>query len=260
MAARLGPETIWRRVDVVASTGSTNADLADAARAMAEAGTVLLAGEQTAGRGRRGRHWVSPPGASVSMSVLLQPTQPVDRWGWLSLLAGLAVADALEGLAPEPGRVELKWPNDVLVGGGKVCGILSEHVVTPRGSYAVVGIGINVALGREHLPVLTATSLLLEGWPQDPGEVVVRVLEAFQTHYQTWEATGTLREAYAARCASIGTPLAITVSGDHPVRGTGQGVDDTGRLLVDTGGRLQAFTVGDVVHARMEGGPATPRR
>lgn len=249
---RLGSGSIFSHVDALASTGSTNADLAAAAHAGAAPGLVLVAGEQTAGRGRRARHWASPAGGSISMSMLLLPAQPVARWGWLSLLAGLSVADALERLAPEPGSVELKWPNDVLIRGRKVCGILSEHVPAPRGSFAVVGLGINVGLEREHLPVPTATSLRLEGWPQDHEAVVSEVLQAFQGHYRTWEATGTLRPAYGTRCASIGTPLRITVTEDHVVEGVGHGVDDEGRLLVATGRGVQAFAVGDVVHARMD--------
>lgn len=245
---------MWHHVDVVASTGSTNADLAAAARAGAEPGRVLVAGEQTAGRGRRARQWVSPPNTSISMSLLLAPAQPVENWGWLSLLAGLAVADALEELAPEPGRVELKWPNDVLIGGGKVCGILSEHVPTRCGSRAVVGMGINVGLEAHQLPVAGATSLLLEGWPQDHAAVVAAVLRHFQRHFRQFEAAGHLRGEYAARCASIGTPLTITVTEDQVVHGTGHGVDASGCLQVATAGGIRSFAVGDVVHASMTTG------
>ncbi len=249
----LGPSSLWRRVEVVASTGSTNADLARAAHANAEPGVVLVAGEQTSGRGRRARGWASPAGSSISMSLLLAPSQPAATWGWLSLLAGLAVADALEELAPGATGVELKWPNDVLIGGGKVCGILSEHVPVPWGSRAVVGIGINVGQTQQQLPVPTATSLLLEGWDQDHAPVVGAVLRCFEKHYRAWEVTGTLREAYSARCASIGTPLRISVTETLVVEGMGHGVDDAGRLQVSTRNGLETFAVGDVVHARMEG-------
>ncbi|WP_345713276.1 biotin--[acetyl-CoA-carboxylase] ligase, partial [Kineococcus glutinatus] len=123
----------WRSVEVVARTGSTNADLLARARAGEAAGAVLVAEHQSAGRGRMGRTWVSPPRSGLAVSVLLRPAVPAARWSWLPLLAGLALADALVAVAGLPAR--LKWPNDVLVpvpagGGGtveaKVAGVLVE--------------------------------------------------------------------------------------------------------------------------------------
>jgi BirA family transcriptional regulator, biotin operon repressor / biotin---[acetyl-CoA-carboxylase] ligase len=251
IVARLDAATMWRRVDVVATTGSTNADLAAAAREGAPGGRVLVAGGQTAGRGRLARTWVSPAGASVSMSLLLEPAQPVDRWGWLSLLAGLAVSSALEELAPDGASVALKWPNDVLLDRGKVCGILSERIEGPAGARAVVGIGINLTLSRDQLPVPTATSLALAGFDVTPTEVVAGVLRWFEHFFRRWEADGTLRDEYVARCASIGTPLTISVRGDAPTRGVGHGVDDDGHLQVRTDRGIETFAVGDVVHARL---------
>lgn len=248
-------ESIWRDVRHVASTGSTNADVAALARTGAEEGLVLVADEQTAGRGRLARTWASPAGVSVAVSVLLQPTQSFERWGWLSLVAGVAVAGALEELAPEQGIVELKWPNDVLVRGRKVCGILSERVDPPgsgRGPYAVVGMGINLAVAEDQLPVPTATSLLLEGFRVDRDDAVATVLEHFEEHYRTWQTTGTVRDVYESRCASIGTRLEIVVDAQHSARGIGHGVDDLGRLQVETGSGVETFAVGDVVHARLQ--------
>ena len=127
----------------------------------AEPGTVLVADYQSAGRGRLGRTWTAPPGTSIAMSVLVRP-DGVDpaRWTWLPLLTGLAVADGLSGAAGLEAR--LKWPNDVLVGDRKVCGILAERVETPVGPACVVGMGINTHLERADLPVPTATSVAIE--------------------------------------------------------------------------------------------------
>lgn len=137
-----GDDSWWSQVSVVDATGSTNADLAAAARDGAPSGTVLVAEHQRSGRGRFTRSWEAPPGAAIAISVLLRPslTIPLERWTWLPLLAGLAVADALVQVAGVPAR--LKWPNDVLIEDRKVCGILVERV----GDAAVIGMGINTAL------------------------------------------------------------------------------------------------------------------
>lgn len=248
---RLGA-TGWGPIEVVVSTGSTNADVAARARAGAGPGLVLVAREQTAGRGRLDRSWVSPPGTSISMSVLVRPRAPIEQWGWLPLLVGLAVSAALRDLAPDPAAVELKWPNDVLVAGRKVCGILAERVETPTGPAAVVGIGINVALTAEQLPVPTATSLLLEGFATDADAVVAGVLQHLTAHEERWQVPGWLRAEYEARCASVGAPLHLTVDAHRVVHGRGHGVDEWGRLQVATAAGVEAFAVGDVVHARLQ--------
>jgi BirA family transcriptional regulator, biotin operon repressor / biotin---[acetyl-CoA-carboxylase] ligase len=159
-AARLNialgsPPGLWREVRVVEETGSTNADLLAQARSGAGEGLVLVAEAQTSGRGRMGRRWISPPRRSLTFSVLLRPAVPAGLLGWLPLLAGVAVASALQQTAGVDAR--LKWPNDVLVDGAKIAGILAE-----RWSNAVViGTGINVLQHRGELPVPTATSLLV---------------------------------------------------------------------------------------------------
>lgn len=150
----------WSSVQVVDSTGSTNADLVAAARDGAASGTVLVSAHQSAGRGRFDRVWEAPPDTAVAVSVLVRPRRPLEHWGWLSVIAGMAVTDAVRlvgGL-----DASLKWPNDVLVDGRKLCGILSEAVPTDAGMAAVVGMGLSVALTREQLPVPTATSVRLE--------------------------------------------------------------------------------------------------
>src|SRR6516164_482086 len=125
-AGLVRPGSLWREVRAVAETGSSNADLLAAAGAGAAEGTVLVAEAQTAGRGRMGRRWASPPGAGLTFSVLLRPDGvPGALLGWVPLLAGVAAAAAVRAVAAvEPG---LKWPNDVLIGGAKLGGILAER-------------------------------------------------------------------------------------------------------------------------------------
>ena len=152
----------WREFEWVAATGSTNADLSAAWRAGAPDGRVLLADFQSAGRGRFDRAWVAPPGAMVALSVLVRPDcDDLSRWAWLPLVTGLAVAEALRETAGVPAAV--KWPNDVLVGGKKICGILTERVLGPGGAAVVIGIGVNTAMTPEQAPVEQATSLAMEG-------------------------------------------------------------------------------------------------
>src|SRR3954453_10053754 len=157
-AALVVPEALWTEVRVVEETASTNADVAAAARAGAPAGLVLTAERQSAGRGRAGRTWVAPARAGLAVSVLLRPAAPRESWGWLPLLAGLAVVGPLATMSGLD--LGLKWPNDVLVAGErKLAGLLAEVV----DDAVVVGIGLNVSLRADELPVPTATSLLLEG-------------------------------------------------------------------------------------------------
>ena len=131
----------WRQLDVVAETGSTNADLLARAEAGADIdGSVLLAEHQSAGRGRHGRHWSAPPRTQVAMSIgVAGGSVPRTGWGWLPLATGVALADALAALGVEAG---LKWPNDVLVNDGKLAGILAE-VASPT-PVIVLGLGLNV--------------------------------------------------------------------------------------------------------------------
>lgn len=247
-------EGLWREIRWLDSTGSTNADLAAEARRGAGEGLVLVAREQTAGRGRLDRSWSSPPGASVSMSLLLVPRHPFEHWGWLSLLAGMAVRSALAGMVTDPDRIQLKWPNDVLIDGRKVCGILSERVEHPDGARAVVGIGINVGMDEVDLPVPNATSLRLAGLPEDREHVVTEVLARFEERYRTWQDSCDVRAEYRSVCSSIGTELRIVVDRDDPVEGVGADVDEQGRIVVDTPRGRRVFAVGDVIHARLAAG------
>lgn len=248
--ALVRPGTVWAEVSAVATTGSTNADLAAAARAGAPSGTVLVSDHQSAGRGRFTRVWEAPPGTSLAISALLRPpaSVPAARWLWLPHLTGLAVADGLReasGVA-----VELKWPNDVLAGGRKLCGILAERVDAGGPPAAVLGMGINTTLTEEQLPVPTATSVALAGGTVDETALVAAVLDALGGWYTRWLAGTDLRAEYAARCSSVGRAVRVQVSATDFVEGDATGVDAEGRLLVRVAGTQQAFAAGDVVHLR----------
>lgn len=238
LARALAPDG-WR-VEVLARTASTNAVVAQRARDGEPAGLVVVAEQQTAGRGRLDRAWTSPPRAGLTLSVLLRPDLPPAQQGWLPLWGGLAVARALR----EQTGVDalLKWPNDVLVGGRKVCGLLAE-VAAPGA--VVLGVGLNVSTRADELPVPTATSLLLEGATTTDRDTVLRaVLRTL---------TGVLAEAspdgYRALCSTIGARVRLELA-TGAVEGLAEAVDDDGHLVVD--GR--PYASGDVVHLR----PAPP--
>lgn len=257
-AALERPAGPWARVDVVGQVGSTNAELLAAAAAGAPDRSVLVAEHQDAGRGRLGREWVSPPGTGVTLSVLLRPgTVPPDRYGWLPLLAGLAVRDAVHDLVPA--RVCLKWPNDLLLGDAqrKAGGILAEATSGPEGTAVVVGIGLNVAGGPDDLPP-GATSLGAEGGAAvDRVSVLVAVLARLADREAAWRAAGgdpdahRLRADYRAACSSLGAEVRVELPGGSTATGMAEDVDDDGRLLLlGADGRRRAIAAGDVVHLR----------
>lgn len=263
-AGLVRPGGLWREVRAVAETGSSNADLLAAAAAGAAEGTVLVAEAQTAGRGRLGRRWASPPRAGLTFSVLLRPdTVPAALLGWLPLLAGVAAAASVHAVAAVDAT--LKWPNDVLAGGRKLGGILAER----NGTAVVVGIGINVWQAQADLPPdVGATSLALASRARttdtagDAGGLRERLLAVLLGElgrwYESWrdqaspgdaDACG-LRQEYLRRCATLGREVAVTMPGTEPVTGTATGLDRAGRLEIRTSGGLVAVTAGDVVHVR----------
>jgi BirA family biotin operon repressor/biotin-[acetyl-CoA-carboxylase] ligase len=259
--AAVRPGSLWREIRMVTETGSSNADLLAVAREGAREGVVLVAEAQTAGRGRMGRRWISPPRAGLTFSVLLRPYGvPAALLGWLPLLTGAAVAAALPAVIPVAPR--LKWPNDVLVGSAKLGGVLAER----SGSAVVVGIGINVTQHKAELPE-GATSLRLEAEAAGTAagtltglraRVLVAVLAAMSDRYLAWrdqfspgdaEASG-LRQEYLGRCATLGREVTVTLPGGKSIAGTAVGVDWAGRLEVSTADGVVPVSAGDVVHLR----------
>jgi BirA family transcriptional regulator, biotin operon repressor / biotin---[acetyl-CoA-carboxylase] ligase len=252
----LRPGGFWHKVDLVSETGSTNADLETRARQGEAPGTVLITDHQSAGRGRQGRTWTAPPGSGIAMSILVRPVGiDPSRWSWLSLLAGLAVSDGVRRAADLP--AVLKWPNDVLVADRKVCGILSERVDTSQGPACVVGIGINVGLEEEQLPVSTATSLAIAarqvgGQLPSRTAVIATVLAAFELLYGRWEAQAgddaSLAASYAERCDTLGRPVRVLLNEARTVEGIADRIDREGRLVVRTDSGSSVYGAGDVVH------------
>lgn len=278
-------------IDFTESTGSTNTDLMQAEK-VAD-GTVLLADEQVAGKGRLGRQWVSPAGSQLIFSVLILPDS-LEHLGTLPLAAGLAVTDSVEGSV-------LKWPNDVHIDGKKLCGILAEagpvgeafksapktevskaevnkaeinkaeinkaevnkaeinkaeinkaevapktQAANPPSARVVVGMGINVTLTREELPIEAATSLALEGLDTDRTKLAITVLKNLRRRITQWEQQDPqLMADYRKVCSSIGQEVRLEApTGD--VIGTVEGVADDGRINV--GGEY--YSAGDVIHLR----------
>ncbi|GGU09683.1 biotin--[acetyl-CoA-carboxylase] ligase [Streptomyces violascens] len=260
--ALLRPDALWTSLDVVTATGSTNSDLAGKADELGE-GAVLVAEEQTAGRGRLDRRWSAPARSGLFFSVLLKPgaSVPVERWGWLPLLTGVAVST---GLAKAAGvDTALKWPNDLLVtvdgDERKAGGILAERAGADG---VVVGIGLNVTLRADELPVPGAGSLALAGAVSTDRDTLLRaVLRSLEQWYGSWRAasgdpaaTG-LQEAYAAACATLGRTVRAELPGGQSVEGEAVAVDGDGRLVLATAEGVQRpVAAGDIVHLR----PAAP--
>ncbi|WP_369171990.1 biotin--[acetyl-CoA-carboxylase] ligase [Streptomyces sp. R28] len=249
----------WREVEVVQRTGSTNTDLVDlATEGKAGEGTVLVAEEQTAGKGRLDRQWTAPPRSGLFFSVLLNPAEvPAARWGWLPLLTGVAVATGLSRAAGVD--TALKWPNDLLVTVGgeerKAGGILAERAGNDG---VVVGVGINVTLREDELPVPQAGSLALAGAVSTDRDPLLRgVLRSLEEWYGRWRAAAGdpvvsgLQETYAAGCATLGRVVRAELPGDRSITGEAVAIDGDGRLVLATGeGVQEPVGAGDIVHLR----------
>lgn len=213
-------------------------------------GLVVLAEEQSAGRGRHGRRWLSAPGRDVLMSVLLRPDERVA--GQLLMMAALGAGRAVDALTGA--RSTVKWPNDVRVEGRKVCGVLAESESGPEGVIAVVGIGLNVNSDEsEWLPDVarTATSLRLIAGQEVPREEAVRaLLGELDALYRRLRSGGSVRDEWAERLDTIGLEVEVTWrsdAGDNCVRGWAEGVDGAGCLLVrDAAGRVWTVAAGEV--------------
>lgn len=244
--ADLVSNTAWHEIIVKAETDSTNKNLLDAASAGAHAGLVIVSNFQRAGRGRFDRNFEAPPGTSVAISALVQPSRPHAEWGWLSLLTGVAVAAAIKDISGGSERVSLKWPNDVLVDQRKICGILCES----DGKNVTIGIGINTSLDETELPVPQAISLLLAGFPTDKDELIARVLIRLDEILAHWDATGDVRSEYLAASDTIGREVRVIVSADEAIVGVAIGVADDGGLIVQTESGPRNFSAGDVIHLR----------
>lgn len=265
LSEAVATKLVWRE-----SVGSTNSELA-ALVAQEDSSlwpdfSVIVSTNQTAGKGRLGRNWVAPAGSSLAVSVLLRPQTPagralpLDSLGWLGLLAGLAMTRACDAVLSEK-QALLKWPNDVVVEGKKLSGVLSELVTTSVGTAVVVGAGVNLTLTSDQLPVPTATSLLLEGAPAQSREVD-QILSSYLTEFSRLtkvftSAAGNVRSSglldqVTQACGTIGQLVRVELpSGENPV-GTAIGINEQGSLIVELGNCAEPLVVsaGDVIHIR----------
>ena len=246
--------------EFVPETGSTNADLI-ANSANTDDFSVLVAGFQSAGRGRAGRDWLAPAGSSLFVSVFLKPAGVhATNFSWLPLLAGLAMTKTVAALIPDA-EVGLKWPNDVLVGGKKISGVLSELVSDLSG--VVIGAGLNVRQDQAELPIQNATSLKLEdSQALELDEILSSYLENLRGLYDPWvDAQGDavasgLRNQVIAACSTLNHAgsgrVRVLLPGDEELEGNAVGIDDTGRLIVQPDGQKEVVAVaaGDIVHLR----------
>ncbi|PZS39461.1 MAG: biotin--[acetyl-CoA-carboxylase] ligase [Pseudonocardiales bacterium] len=259
--ALLAPVGPYAALDVVATVPSTNTALAVAAREGAPDRSVLVAEHQSAGRGRAARSWVAPARSGLALSVLLRPAEvPQARWSWLPLLVGVVLCRTVSTLGEIP--VALKWPNDLLLGANqrKAAGILAEVVPSPSNA-VVVGIGLNVTLRPEELPVPGATSLAIEQAACTDRDPLLRaLLRALDSELRQWcqhrgdPITSGLREAYQQRCATLDEQVKVELPGQPELTGTAVDVDTEGRLVVLANGQRRTLSVGDVTHLRPASG------
>lgn len=249
--AALAPELA---VEVLDSVTSTNAVATERAREGAAEGTVVVAEHQTAGRGRMDRTWEAPARSALTFSLVLRPIVPAGDWPWIPLLTGHTVAKVLRGSGYATAGV--KWPNDVLLDDRKVAGILVERIDTPHGPAAVVGVGLNVSLTEEELPVPEATSLALDsGTEPDRTALLAELLRSLREAYDAWQAGGPdatahLRSSYAAACLTVGREVRVAMPGDGELLGRATGIDAAGRLVVTGADGETVVGAGDVVHVR----------
>jgi BirA family biotin operon repressor/biotin-[acetyl-CoA-carboxylase] ligase len=241
---------LWREIRVLETTPSSNAEVRAAAEGGAGEGLVVIAEQQTAGRGRLDRSWESPPRAGVLMSMLVRPGVPAGRLPLLPLMTAVAVVEAARGVAELPARV--KWPNDILVDGAKLGGILLERVSSGA---AVVGIGLNVTTRPDELPVENATSVRVAGGVADRDSLVKEILRAFERRYSAYVTANGAAEsvlpAYRELCETLGRDVVVLLPGGASVRGIATAVDEGGMLVVrQADGVERSWSAGDVVHVR----------
>ena len=256
------PHGPYAALDVVASTGSTNADLAIAAEEGSPDRTVLIAEQQTAGQGRQRRGWVSPP-SGLYQSVLLRPSEvPRDKIAWVTLLAGIAVARTAEWAGA--GEPKLKWPNDLLLGADtrKAAGILAE-VSSAREFAVILGIGLNVLQLPSGVPLgaggLPGTSLAEEGASVlDRTEIAAHLLTELAELDRAWRTAGGdpdssgLAAEYRRWSGTLGEQVRVELPGRADLTGTAEDLDADGSLVIRTAaGTTQAVSAGDVVHLRV---------
>ncbi len=233
--------TQYWRVSVVDVTASTQSALVTRANAgKVKPGDVITANFQRAGRGRMSRTFEAPKNSALLFSFYLQPQREKEDWGWIALIAGASVAQSLSKYG-----ASVKWPNDILINDKKVSGLIAEIT----GDGVVVGIGINVGMTKEELPVPTATSLDIEGATNiDRNHLLVDVLAQFERNFTAWDmGDDSIFELYKSLSSTLGSKVQIHYPNELIEKGVAVGISARGELILDSGTHVQA---GDVVHLR----------
>ena len=232
----------WR-VSVVDLTTSTQTDLAELVKSnSAKPGDVIATEFQTAGRGRLDRTFDAAPGSALLFSFFTKPNRARSDWGFISHIAALSMQEVIS--KDHPSQVRLKWPNDILIGEKKVAGLLAQS--TDDG--VIIGIGVNVAMTTDELPVDTATSLFITGSKkQDRNLILGEFLNRFQVNFEMWENGADFVERYSAVCVTLGRKVQVEVVGQENRIGQAISINSVGALVLDDGFEVN---VGDVVHLR----------
>ena len=230
----------WR-VSVVELTASTQSDLVALVRAgNARAGDVIAAEYQSAGRGRLSRSFEAPKSGALLFSFYIQPQRQRDHWGWIPLVAGVSVAQALSKFS-----AQVKWPNDILIRDKKVAGLIAEAI----GDGVVIGIGINVGMQMAELPVPTATSLLIEGAHDlTRNQLLGDLLKILERNFTAWDQGGDeIGAVYADLSATIGREVRVENPDGQNEIGLAVSISPSGELVLANGVHVQAA---DIIHLR----------
>jgi BirA family transcriptional regulator, biotin operon repressor / biotin---[acetyl-CoA-carboxylase] ligase len=233
------------------SLPSTNTELARLASESAAEGVAIVADEQTAGRGRLQRAWSSPKGAGLYFSILLRPTIPQNYWPLITFMAALAVGDALRAACDL--QTDIKWPNDILSGERKICGILAEAIDTPAGRAVIVGIGINLTQNAFPPELANVATSVFEatGRPPDREQILAALLDALSRWYALLEDPGQILDAWSNRSSYAMGKLVQVTNGEDVWQGTTCGVEPDGALRLRTpSGEIKLVRAGDVYSIR----------
>ena len=229
---------------MVEVTGSTQDDLYQLASTDSVIPKTILASEyQISGRGRLDRTFTAPPMSALTFSLYIEPKVEREEWSFITLLAGLSVHEALASLDPQV-SVGIKWPNDLLIGDKKFVGMIAQ--ATKKG--IILGIGINVGMTAEELPVENATSLSLEGFSNlDRNDILASIINHFEINLEMWEHDKSFLAEYRSASVTIGKDVEVTLPGGELIHSKAIDISNAGALLLEDGSEV---TVGDVVHLR----------
>ena len=229
---------------MVEVTGSTQDDLYQLASSGSALPKTILASEyQSSGRGRLDRTFEAAPHSALTFSIYIEPKVEKEEWSFLTLLAGLSVHEALHTLDPQV-TVGVKWPNDLLIGDKKFVGMIAQ--ATDKG--VVLGIGINVGMTKEELPVENATSLAIEDFAElDRNVILAAIINHFEINLEMWENDQSFLAQYRSASVTLGKQVEVSLPGGEKLSSRAVDISNAGGLMLEDGSEV---TVGDVVHLR----------